>query len=234
MNQILGNENIENKSDNYNNNIVHKNNVNKILLFSSKKNLLKLLCFIFSIASIFFIVYFFISNYDANQKEKLSHEISDNYSIISLYSNLSNPNYSFSNIEYSNEYDTIIGFIDIPNINIDYPIFSNTTEELLKISPCRFSGPLPGEIGNLCIAGHNYVDNKFFSNLYKLNIGDYIYVSDIYNNTNTYSVFKKYEVSTTDTSCTDQNTNGKIIITLITCNNVNGKRLVIQAENINE
>ena len=29
--------------------------------------------------------------------------------------------------------------------NITYPILSTTSEELLKISPCRFYGPMPNE-----------------------------------------------------------------------------------------
>jgi len=38
------------------------------------------------------------------------------------------------------------GTISIPSININYPILSTTTVELLKIAPCKFWGPNPNEV----------------------------------------------------------------------------------------
>ena len=49
-------------------------------------------------------------------------------------------------------------------------VISKTNDELLKLSICRYYGPMPNEIGNLCIAGHNYKNNLMFSKLNKLNI----------------------------------------------------------------
>ena len=70
--------------------------------------------------------------------------------------------------------------IEIPKIGIYYPIISEATDELLKISPCRIAGPMPNEDGNLCIAGHNYDNYKFFSKLknyfnYLIPWGHYLY-----------------------------------------------------------
>ena len=45
-----------------------------------------------------------------------------------------------------------------------------------------------------------------------------------------YRVNKIYEVKPNDISCTSQDTNNKNIVTLLTCNNVSGKRLVVVAE----
>lgn len=86
--------------------------------------------------------------------------------------------------------------------------------------------------GNLCIAGHNYVDYKFFSRLNELEIDDTIKIYDLSGKMIEYSIYKKYEVEITDVSCTSQDTNGKNIITLLTCNNVSGKRLVLVAKPI--
>ena len=91
---------------------------------------------------------------------------------------------------------------------------------------------MPNEIGNLCIAGHNYVDYKFFSRLHELNINDVITIFDLNGNFKNYSIYKKYEVLSTDVSCTSQETNNLRIVTLLTCNNVNGKRLVVKAKEI--
>ena len=45
-----------------------------------------------------------------------------------------------------------------------------------------------------------------------------------------YIVFDMFEIEPNDSSCMSQNTNGEKIITLLTCNNVNGKRLIIKAK----
>ncbi len=95
----------------------------------------------------------------------------------------------------------VVGIIKIDKIKLDYPILSSSSEELLKIAPCRFAGPLPNEIGNLCIAGHNYIDNTFFAKISSLEKGDQV---DIYSNNGShvsYIVVDKKEVSSNDMSC---------------------------------
>ena len=88
------------------------------------------------------------------------------------------------------------------------------------------------KFGNLCIAGHNYVDNKFFSNLFNLSIGDEIKIYDLTGNLIIYSIYYKKEISYNDFSCANQETNGEKLITLITCNNVSGNRLCIKAREL--
>ena len=58
---------------------------------------------------------------------------------------------------------TMVGKVSIPSINVNYPILSETTDALLKVSVCKFWGCEPNEVGNLCIAGHNYRNSRFFS-----------------------------------------------------------------------
>ena len=119
---------------------------------------------------------------------------------------------------------TIIGIIKIDKLKLTYPILSETTDELLKIAPCKFSGPNLNETGNLCIAGHNYDDSRFFSNLSKLNQGDEIQIFNSNGKMLPYVVFDKYETSNTDISCTLPTANNLKEITLITCNNFNRKQ----------
>lgn len=174
--------------------------------------------------SFFYFLYF---SYHRNKKEELSKTILNSFNIERIYSN--NTDYITVKLNDNGNF-FVIGMIEIPKINIKYPILSDTSDEFLKISACKFYGPYPNEIGNLCIAAHNYDDNRFFSNLYKLNIGDTI---NIYNSNNQhiiYTVYDKFEISENDTSCTSQNTNGKREITLVTCNNANKNRLVIKAK----
>lgn len=44
-----------------------------------------------------------------------------------------------------------------------------------------------------------------------------------------YSVYDSFETDYNDLSCTNQETNGKKEITLITCNNIKNRRRVIKA-----
>lgn len=126
---------------------------------------------------------------------------------------------------------SIIGIIKIDKIKISYPILSTIDDELLKIAPCKFSGPNVNEVGNLCIAAHNYNDTRFFSNIPKLNIGDEIQIFSQSGKMLTYTVYDKYESEVNDTSCTLPSANNTKEITLLTCNNFNGNRIIIKAKN---
>lgn len=88
-----------------------------------------------------------------------------------------------------------IGVINIPSINVNYPILSTYTDELLKIAPCKFHGPNPNEVGNLCIAGHNYRNSKFFSKVPNLQLGDTIEITDLSGRMLTYTVYDKFIVN---------------------------------------
>lgn len=126
-------------------------------------------------------------------------------------------------------YNTV-GTINIPSINVNYPILSETSDALLKVSVCKFWGSNPNEVGNLCIAGHNYRNSRFFSKAINMVVGDTIEITDLTGKTLTYSVYDKYTVDPTDVSCTSQLTNGKKIVTLITCTNDSKQRVVIKAQ----
>lgn len=122
-----------------------------------------------------------------------------------------------------------IGRIYIPKINVDYPILSETTPELLKISPCKFWGADPNKVGNCCIAGHNYRNTRFFSKVPTLEYGDIIEITDLSNKTIKYSVYDKFEVNEDEVECTSQETNGRTEITLITCTNDSKRRVIVKA-----
>ncbi len=206
------------------------NNSNSSNFKHTKKNkfIIVLICSIFLIVIACFI-YFFIK-YKMSQKEKLSKDLVSNFNIMTLYSNTTG-NYIVSQVESETEVEPfVIGLIQIDEIGLTYPILSTTNEELLKISPCRFYGPMPNEVGNLCIAGHNYADNKHFGKLHYLKINDLIKICDLGGNFIEYKIYDKKEISASDLSCTEQDTNGLREITLITCNNIKGNRVCIKAK----
>lgn len=127
----------------------------------------------------------------------------------------------------SGTYD-IIGRITIPKIGVDYPIFSETTDQLLKISICKFHGGNPNEVGNLCLAGHNYRNNKFFSKVDTLVIGDIIEITDLSKRKIQYEIYDIHTVDPSDRRDTTQLTNGKKEVTLITCTDDTKQRIIVK------
>ena len=119
--------------------------------------------------------------------------------------------------------------VKIPKINVNYPILSETSDALLKIAPCKFWGPNPNEVGNFCIVGHNYRNNRFFSKVPKLDIGDSIEIMDLTGTTVTYKIYDMHNVDPTDVRDTTQKTDGKREVTLITCTDDSKERVVVRA-----
>lgn len=179
------------------------------------------LSIIICIIILFYLLYSFFSKLNERRQTNI---LKEKYDITTLYPS----NNQYTAIKLSNDI-SIIGLIEIPSINISYPILSNSTEELLKISVCRFSGPLPNRIGNLCIAGHNYKNTLMFSKLHKLNMNDSIFITDLNNIRLEYIIYEKYTVKENNLNCIT-NTND-MQITLITCNdNNNSERIVVKAK----
>ena len=162
-------------------------------------------------------VYLSKSGLENKDMEQLSKLINKNLQISSIY----------SVTKQKAEKSIYMGKIKIPKIDLDYTIYSSLTEEQLKIAPCRFYGVDMGEEGNICIAGHNYNDNRFFGKLNKLNIKDEIIIIDLENKEYLYTVFNIYETNENDLSCLKNSKQYEL--TLITCNNANKKRLVVKA-----
>lgn len=205
--------------------------MNQILFKKINRKKLKLFHFLFLFSVLFIIIFTIYELFiimDKKNKELYSKELLNSFNIEQLYSLNSK---AYTNVELNkNSNYFIIGSIKIDKINIEYPILSDVSDELLKISVCRFYGPYPNKIGNLCIAGHNYDDNRFFGNLSKLELDDEIKIYDSNNLCFSYYVYNIYETSNTDISCTSQHTNQKREITLVTCNNKNRKRLIVKAK----
>ena len=192
----------------------YKNKKKYILLFSF---------FILIIVSV--LIYFYVIKKKEQKLYSFSEKLENKYETLSLYSD-NNTVEDYSTLNSPG----IIGKIEIPKISLSYSILSSCSEDLLKISPCRLYGPDPNQVGNLCIASHNYDNNKFFSNINKLSLGDSIYIYDLNNNFLIYTIYDKFEVLINDTSILNQETQNKKEITLITCNNQNKRRFILKAK----
>ena len=123
----------------------------------------------------------------------------------------------------------VVAVLYIPTLDIEYPVLSTTSKELLKVSLNKYWGPNPNTQGNFCILGHNYNDEKFFGKLNKIEKGDVVQLTDMSGKTLQYTVYDTYTVDPSNTDCTSQLTNGETEITLITCTKDFKKRFVVKA-----
>lgn len=207
----------------------NNNYMNQILLTKLKKKNKKIFKMQFIISIIIIIgisLYYFRENREKNNLEELSKILNRNMEFSKMY-----------NIEKQKLEEPIyFGKIIIEKMDIDYPVFNEFNEDLLKIAPCKFYGGNIGESGNICIAGHNYNDNRFFSRLGEINLKDEVKIIDLNEKEYIYTVFDIFEIEETNVNRVLRKTKKKEL-TLLTCNNSNRKRLIVKAflkENMNE
>ena len=152
MNQILGNQNINNSSISAS--------------FSSIKKFKLIFWISFSFIIIFLIFYLFMQ-YNAWKKEKVSESFSNHFTLRNLYTNSNNYIAQRTNVEEP----FVIGLIKIDKINLMYPILSHTSEELLKISRHNYanqthfgklSSLVEGDIIQIYDLNSKYVNYKIY------------------------------------------------------------------------
>lgn len=125
---------------------------------------------------------------------------------------------------------TVLGRIEIPKTNVDYPILEKVSKKSLETSVAIMYGPGPNEIGNTTIAGHNYRNGLFFSNNKKLSNGDKIYITDNSGQKITYVIYSMYETDPNDTEFMTRDVGNSREISLQTCTDDSKARLVILAK----
>ena len=123
----------------------------------------------------------------------------------------------------------VVGTIEIPAIDIEYPILQKVSKSSLETSVAMLYGAGINQVGNTVIIGHNYRNGLFFSNNKRLNNGDKIYVTDNSKNRLTYTIYNKFETTPEDASFYSRDTGGVPEVTLSTCNDDSSKRLIIFA-----
>ena len=117
----------------------------------------------------------------------------------------------------------------IPKIDLQTYILSDYKEDGMKVCASKFWGPNPNEVGNFCIAGHNYEKENMFNHLIDLQVGDELYLADNRNGKVLYRIFDIYKVKPDNVKPLSQETGGKVVVTLITCVNYSKNRLIVQA-----
>lgn len=130
--------------------------------------------------------------------------------------------------------DGIMGSIEIPDIDVDLPIYHGTEEENLAVGVGHVYGsslPIGGSDTHSLLTSHSGMPNaKLFTRLDELELGDYFYIT-ICNEKSTYKisdiqVIKPEEVDTLDIK------EGQELVSLITCTpyGINTHRLIVTGE----
>ena len=142
--------------------------------------------------------------------------------------------------EYESQLDVnasgIMGYIDIPKINIKLPIYHGTGEAVLQVAIGHLSGtslPVGGESTHCVVSGHRGLPSaKLFTDLDKLVEGD-TFTMTVLDRTVTYEVDQIRVVEPTDLSEL-QIEKGKDYCTLVTCTpyGVNTHRLLVRGHRV--
>lgn len=189
--------------------------------------LFKLQFIISFVALIILFMYISRENKLKAKEKEITNIVNINAKITTIFKD-ENINENLENNVYENE--IYLCKLKIKKISLEYFVYNSYSEELLKILPCKFYGVSLGEYGNICIIGHNYFDNRFFSNLNKLGINDEIILEDLQGKEYKFYVYDIREIDDNNIDEIIKSVSNKKTITLCTCTINRNRRLIIKAK----
>ena len=127
---------------------------------------------------------------------------------------------------------TVSSKLTIPAISLETYILQNYSVNALRVSVTKFWGVDANQIGNFCVAGHNFKNKNMLKKKKKLNIGDRLFISDNKVGKVEYEIYDKFIVFPNETDCLNPETNGKREVTLITCTIDSKQRIIIKAREV--
>lgn len=195
--------------------------------------------------------HYVISNYDDEVENTSNKDIEKMLLNAEEYNKKLNHNsiqdvFSTDKVSYDKLYDDLLkvtddglmGYIEIPKINIKLPIYHSTSEEALEKGVGHLKGsslPIGGVGTHAILAAHRGLPtSKLFSDLDKVLIGDKFYIS-ILGETLVYQVDNVATVTPSELDLLDINKD-KDYITLVTCTpyGINSHRLLVRGTRIEE
>ena len=168
------------------------------------------------------------TNSEKNIKQANNYEVKN---VVTSTNNIKENEKVYSKEEVIKEYKgyEVDSKLEIPKIELETYVLKEFSKEALNVSVTKFWGCKPNTIGNYCIAGHNFKNKNMFHNLKKLKRNDNLFIIDNKVGKVEYEVYDVYKVFPEDTSCLEQETNGKKEVTLITCTSDSEERIIIKA-----
>lgn len=116
-----------------------------------------------------------------------------------------------------------IGYLEIPALELQLPIISQTSYPGLKIAPCRYQGSV--YLNDLVIGAHNYA--RHFGNIGKLSYGDEVKFTDMDGNVFRYQVVN---IEILQPNQVDDLCSGEWPLTLYTCTLGGRTRVTVRCE----
>jgi len=120
-----------------------------------------------------------------------------------------------------------IGYLTIPQLELELPVMSKWDERRLQIAPCRYAGSVRGE--DLVIMAHSYVTH--FGKLSTLSEGDIVSFTDMD------GIVTNYQVTGQDIlppTAVEEMTAGDFDLTLFTCTYDSRNRVTVYCDRIKE
>lgn len=116
-----------------------------------------------------------------------------------------------------------IGTLQLPSLELEFPVISRWNYSRLKLAPCRYAGS--AYTGDLVIAAHNY--SRHFGRLKDLAQGDLVRFTDADGNVFTYAVAAREVLLPT---AVEEMTAGEWDLTLFTCTLGGRSRVTVRCE----
>lgn len=116
-----------------------------------------------------------------------------------------------------------IGYLSIPELELELPVLSEWSYPSLQIAPCRYYGTVKG--GDLVLMAHNY--DKHFGRISKLSEGDSVLFVDMDGETTVYEVIAR---DVLDPNAVEEMTAGLYDLTLFTCTYGGEKRVTVYCD----
>ena len=121
----------------------------------------------------------------------------------------------------------VMAKLTIPKLELELPVITECSDEALKVSVCRLTGPTePGESG-LVLTAHNYRNGAHFGRLDELDIGDQIELMDVWGAKTSYRVSDMLHIKPDDWAALNA---AESVLDLVTCTNNANARLLVRCE----
>ena len=185
-----------------------------------------------------------ISENESNNNQEIINSIQEEQEIKQLQNDSEVEEIEQTDIEeslnekYENEFEdnqelSVIGKIEIPATNVNMPIFDEISIKGMDIACCIYyaNGEL-NKSGIHLIGGHNYNNGRLFSNNYKLNIGDKIYITSLDGEKVEYTIYNKFVTTNDDINHLKKDSKSSPEICLQSCYTDDGSQVLIIQANI--
>ena len=119
--------------------------------------------------------------------------------------------------------DRYIGYLSIPELELDLPVMTDWSYPKLKLAPCRYSGATKTD--DLVVMAHNYA--RHFGRIDTLSAGDEVIFTDMEGVVTRYTVTA---LDVLDASAVDEMTAGDYDLTLFTCTYGGQSRVTVRCD----